>query len=198
MTHVKMKTTGIVAILLFSSINCMRVAIGGRVQAILVLCQSIALSCRLFLVRNRRANVALLLSPLGRPAKSLSLPRKLSITAKVTKSALSRSLRSFAASKPLNHHSNSNLQISPSKKPLLRQKSGGARQRKRHFFSWFFSFAPLNQRLQNGEQGKLLIEWLNSLSEVQSVLTAQFNGQPILAANLSAWRKGGYVDWEDE
>jgi hypothetical protein len=56
----------------------------------------------------------------------------------------------------------------------------------------------LNQRLQNGEQGKLLVEWLNSLPEVQSILAAQFKGQPIVAPNLSAWRKGGYEDWEEE
>jgi len=56
----------------------------------------------------------------------------------------------------------------------------------------------LNQRLQNGEQDKLLVEWLNSLPEVQAVLAAQFNGQPIVAPNLSAWRKGGYKDWEEE
>jgi hypothetical protein len=48
----------------------------------------------------------------------------------------------------------------------------------------------LNKRLQNGEQGKLLVEWLNSQPEVQAILAAQFNGQPIVAPNLSAWRKG--------
>ena len=49
--------------------------------------------------------------------------------------------------------------------------------------------AQLNQRLQNGEPGKLLVAWLNSRPEVQAILAAP---------NLSAWRKGGYVDWEDE
>ena len=44
MTSVKMKTTGIVVILLFSSINCMRVAIGGRVQAILTLAKVLAIA----------------------------------------------------------------------------------------------------------------------------------------------------------
>jgi hypothetical protein len=56
----------------------------------------------------------------------------------------------------------------------------------------------LNQRLQNGEPGKDLIPWLNSLSEVQAVLAAQFNGQPIMQNNLSRWKTGGYVRWEAE
>jgi len=56
----------------------------------------------------------------------------------------------------------------------------------------------LNQRLQNGEPGKDLIPWLNSLPEVQAVLAAQFSGQPIVKQNLSAWKQGGYEDWEEE
>jgi hypothetical protein len=56
----------------------------------------------------------------------------------------------------------------------------------------------LNQRLQNGEQGKLLVQWLNGLPEAQAVLASQFGGQPILEQNLSAWKKGGYRDWEEE
>jgi len=56
----------------------------------------------------------------------------------------------------------------------------------------------LNQRLQNGEQGKLLVQWLNGLPEVQAILSAQFNGQPISEPNLTAWRQGGYRDWEEE
>jgi len=56
----------------------------------------------------------------------------------------------------------------------------------------------LNQRLQNGEPGKDLIQWLNALPEVQAVLAAQFNGQPIMQNNLSRWKTGGYVRWEAE
>jgi hypothetical protein len=56
----------------------------------------------------------------------------------------------------------------------------------------------LNQRLQNGERGGPLIEWLNRLPEVQAVLAAQFNGQPIVQQNLSAWKLGGYRDWVEE
>jgi len=43
-----------------------------------------------------------------------------------------------------------------------------------------------------------LVAWLNGLPEVQAVLAAQFHGQPIVEPNLSAWRKGGYHDWEEE
>src|SRR5579871_4636634 len=54
----------------------------------------------------------------------------------------------------------------------------------------------LNQRLENGEQGGRLLEWLNGLPEVKKVLEVDFEGQPISDANLSAWRNGGFVDWQ--
>ena len=54
----------------------------------------------------------------------------------------------------------------------------------------------LNERLQNGEQGKSLVQWLNSLPEVKTILDAHFGGQPISENNLSRWANGGYVTWE--
>jgi hypothetical protein len=54
----------------------------------------------------------------------------------------------------------------------------------------------LNQRLQNGEQGKQLVEWLNSLPKVQAVMKAHFEGRPIGEPNLSEWKNGGYLSWE--
>jgi hypothetical protein len=54
----------------------------------------------------------------------------------------------------------------------------------------------LNQRLQNGEQGKLLVDWLNGLPEVQAVLRADFHAQPIAENNLSVWKTGGFTAWE--
>jgi hypothetical protein len=54
----------------------------------------------------------------------------------------------------------------------------------------------LNQRLQDGEQGKQLVDWLNSLPKVQSVMQAQFEGRPIGEPNLSEWKNGGYLSWE--
>jgi hypothetical protein len=54
----------------------------------------------------------------------------------------------------------------------------------------------LNQRLQNGEQGQDLVQWLNSLSQVKACLKAKFDGKPISENNISAWKTGGYQAWE--
>jgi hypothetical protein len=53
----------------------------------------------------------------------------------------------------------------------------------------------LNTRLRNGEEGKQLVLWLNSLPAVQEILVAQFKGKAIAECNLSRWRSGGYADW---
>jgi hypothetical protein len=53
----------------------------------------------------------------------------------------------------------------------------------------------LNQRLQNGEPGKIIIKWLNSLDEVKAVLKAEFKGHAIIRSNLTEWKQGGYLDW---
>ena len=53
----------------------------------------------------------------------------------------------------------------------------------------------LNTCLQDGEPGQRLLEWLNALPEVQAVLAAEFEGRPILAQNLSDWKKGGHREW---
>ena len=42
----------------------------------------------------------------------------------------------------------------------------------------------LNRRLDEGEQGKKLVAWLNSLPEVQAIMTAEFGGKPITEQNL--------------
>jgi len=54
----------------------------------------------------------------------------------------------------------------------------------------------INHRLENGQEGKQIAEWLNTLPEVISLLEAEFDGQPVSEANLSNWRLGGYLDWE--
>lgn len=54
----------------------------------------------------------------------------------------------------------------------------------------------LNCRLQDGEEGNTLLEWLNALPKVQAVLKWQFADQPISKQNLSEWRLGGYREWE--
>src|ERR1700723_3658556 len=53
----------------------------------------------------------------------------------------------------------------------------------------------LNVRLNNGEEGKALVVWLNGLPEAQAVLAAKFEGRAISEQNLSEWKKGGYEDW---
>ena len=53
----------------------------------------------------------------------------------------------------------------------------------------------LNRRLENGEKGRPLVAWLNSLPEVQALLAAEFEGKPIRQQNLSDWRKHGYAKW---
>jgi hypothetical protein len=56
----------------------------------------------------------------------------------------------------------------------------------------------VNQRLENGEEGKKIVEWLNTLPEVTSLLAADFDGQPVTDSNLSNWKLGGYRDWEEQ
>ena len=53
----------------------------------------------------------------------------------------------------------------------------------------------LNRRLDDGEQGKKLVVWLNALPEVQAIVAAEFGGKPIREQNLSEWKQGGYRDW---
>ncbi len=53
----------------------------------------------------------------------------------------------------------------------------------------------LNRRLEDGEPGEPLLEWLNGLPEVVDVLKRQFGGLPINKQSLSQWRLGGYEDW---
>jgi len=54
----------------------------------------------------------------------------------------------------------------------------------------------LNRRLQDGEPGDTLLEWLNALPKTQKMLTSQFGGRSISKQNLSEWKQGGYRDWE--
>ena len=53
----------------------------------------------------------------------------------------------------------------------------------------------LNRRLDQGAQGRPLLQWLNSLPEVRAVLAADFEGRPINKQSLSQWRRGGYAEW---
>ena len=55
--------------------------------------------------------------------------------------------------------------------------------------------AELNRRLDDGEKGTELVDWLNGEPEVQAVLKWQFQGRPINEQNLCEWKQGGYADW---
>jgi len=54
----------------------------------------------------------------------------------------------------------------------------------------------LNRRLQDGEPGRNLVVWLNSLQAVQDVMEDFFNGMPISEQNLSEWKQGGFLEWQ--
>jgi hypothetical protein len=56
----------------------------------------------------------------------------------------------------------------------------------------------LNQRLRQGQKARQIILWLNGLPEVQAVLAAEFQGQPINEDNFSHWKNGGYRAWLEE
>ena len=53
----------------------------------------------------------------------------------------------------------------------------------------------LNQRLDDGEEGKKLVRWLNRLPEVREVMAESFGGKPVTEQNLSDWRAGGFAEW---
>src|SRR6266436_5084344 len=53
----------------------------------------------------------------------------------------------------------------------------------------------LNRRLDEGEQGKKLVAWLNGLPAVQATAATEFGGKPIREQNLSEWKQRGYRDW---
>ena len=54
----------------------------------------------------------------------------------------------------------------------------------------------LNRRLEDGAPGVEVAAWLNALPEVQTVLQALFEGRPISEQNVSEWKQGGYVQWQ--
>jgi hypothetical protein len=54
----------------------------------------------------------------------------------------------------------------------------------------------LNRRLDNGERGQPLLQWLNSQPEVRTLMVAEFDGLPVNKQSLSQWRRGGYAEWK--
>jgi len=53
----------------------------------------------------------------------------------------------------------------------------------------------LNLRIREGEKGKTLVAWLNSLPEVQALVHFEYDDKPIREQNLSEWRQAGYRGW---
>ncbi len=54
----------------------------------------------------------------------------------------------------------------------------------------------LNRRLEDGEPGPALLDWLNALPEAKAVLGREFAGRAVSAQNLSEWRQGGFAEWQ--
>jgi hypothetical protein len=54
----------------------------------------------------------------------------------------------------------------------------------------------LNERLEDNEPAPQLLAWLHSLPEVGKVLQRLFEGRAISEQNLSAWKQGGFRDWQ--
>ncbi|MEP6672901.1 MAG: hypothetical protein ABJF10_27305 [Chthoniobacter sp.] len=54
----------------------------------------------------------------------------------------------------------------------------------------------LNERLQDGEPARALVKELNALPEVREMLEVFFEGRPINEQNLSAWKLGGFQEWQ--
>ena len=54
----------------------------------------------------------------------------------------------------------------------------------------------LNERLLDGEQGQALLDWLNAEPEVKECVAKEFGGELVTKQNLSAWRLGGFAEWD--
>jgi hypothetical protein len=53
----------------------------------------------------------------------------------------------------------------------------------------------LNRRLQYGEPGNCLVEWLNSLPEARSARSPKDGESPFSEQDLSEWKATGHCDW---
>ena len=54
----------------------------------------------------------------------------------------------------------------------------------------------VNQRIDRSEKQKRVLDWLNSLPEVQAALKADFDGEPVKKQNLSTWKNTGFKVWQ--
>jgi hypothetical protein len=53
----------------------------------------------------------------------------------------------------------------------------------------------LHARLHNGESNSHLVDWLNDLPRVQTILFRKFDGNIITDGELAEWRYSGYEAW---
>ena len=53
----------------------------------------------------------------------------------------------------------------------------------------------LGERMEDGQTGKELAKWLNSLPDVQALLKEKFGGLPINLQNVTNWRRSGHLNW---
>ena len=54
----------------------------------------------------------------------------------------------------------------------------------------------LNERIEDGEAAKPLLEWLNAHPEAQEALWEHFAGRAITEQNLSEWKQRGFLEWQ--
>jgi hypothetical protein len=53
----------------------------------------------------------------------------------------------------------------------------------------------LGRRIEDGEPGADIVQWLNGIPAVQEILQEQFGGRAITEKNLSDWRNSGHAEW---
>jgi hypothetical protein len=54
----------------------------------------------------------------------------------------------------------------------------------------------LNKRLDDSESTNSLLEWLNSLPEVQELCAKEFQGHLVKQQNLDGWKTTGFRNWQ--
>jgi len=54
---------------------------------------------------------------------------------------------------------------------------------------------PLNRRLQDGERGLRLVEWLNSVPEARTAQSPASDGNPFSEQDVCEWEQGGFREW---
>jgi hypothetical protein len=54
----------------------------------------------------------------------------------------------------------------------------------------------LNLRLADGAPAEDLLDWVHECEGVDDMLHLHFDGRAITVQNLSAWKQGGFVDWQ--